>query len=172
MLRRALASTRYIVLIAVLGTFLASLALLLYQLVVVGAAVIDIVRDASVSLQAAKAVSVGLIETVDAFLIAIAVYITSVGLYVLFVDRTLPLPEWLSIRNLEDLKANLVSVVIAVLAVLFLREAVAWDGTRSIFAYGAALALVIGALTFFLAKKEPANERSAEAAGKDRDAGP
>jgi uncharacterized membrane protein YqhA len=34
-------------------------------------------------------------------------------------------PRWLKVRDLEDLKANLVSVVIAVLAVLFLRETVA-----------------------------------------------
>jgi hypothetical protein len=36
--------------------------------------------------------------------------------------------------------------------VLFLREAVAWDGTRDIAAFGVALAMVIAALTFFLMK--------------------
>jgi hypothetical protein len=46
-----------------------------------------------------------------------------------------------------------VSVVIAVLAVLFLREAVAWDGSRHLLGLGAPVALVIAALTFFLAKK-------------------
>ena len=105
------------------------------------------------SAKAAKALAVGLIEAVDVFLIAVAVYITSLGLYVLFVDDTLPLPRWLQVRDLEDLKNNLVSVVIAVLAVLFLREAVAWDGSRNLLAFGAALALVIASLTFFLAKK-------------------
>jgi uncharacterized membrane protein YqhA len=62
------------------------------------------------------------------------------------------LPRWLKIRDLADLKANLVSVVIAVLAVLFLREAVAWEGDRDILELGAALALVIAALTFYLDK--------------------
>ena len=97
---------------------------------------------------------VGMIEAVDVFLIAIALYITSLGLFVLFVDDTLPVPKWFQIRNLEDLKSNLVSVVIAVLAVLFLRETVSWDGSRDILAFGTALALVIAALTFFLRKKE------------------
>jgi len=39
----------------------------------------------------------------------------------------------------EDLKGNLVSVVIAVLAVLFLREVVAWEGSSDIAAFGAGL---------------------------------
>lgn len=55
------------------------------------------------------------------------------------------LPKWLDIQDLNDLKGYLVSVVIAVLAVLFLREAVAWDGARDLLAFGAALAL-----TFYL----------------------
>ena len=47
---------------------------------------------------------------------------------------------------------NLVSVVISVLAVLFLREVVAWEGSSDIAAFGAGLALVVAALTFFLMK--------------------
>jgi uncharacterized membrane protein YqhA len=46
-----------------------------------------------------------------------------------------------------------VSVVIAVLAVLFLRETVVWEGDRDILELRAALALMIAALTFYLAKK-------------------
>jgi uncharacterized membrane protein YqhA len=153
MLRRALASSRHIVLLAVLGTFVAALALLVYEVVVVAMGLVDVVRSGTVSPTAAKTLAVGLIETIDVFLIAIAAYIPSLGLYTLFVDSSLPLPRWLEIHDLEDLKSNLVSVVIAVLAVLFLREAVAWDGSRDLLAFGAALALMIFALSFFLARK-------------------
>ncbi|HSO79164.1 MAG TPA: hypothetical protein VLQ88_03165, partial [Chromatiaceae bacterium] len=65
-------------------------------------------------------------------------------------DDTLPLPRWLIVPSLEAVKANLVSIVIAVLAVLFLREAVAWTGGSDIFAFGAALALIIAALSLYL----------------------
>jgi uncharacterized membrane protein YqhA len=153
-LRRALASSRYVIVIAVLGTFLASLALLVYELLVVAVALVDVVRTGTVSSTVAKTLAVGLIETVDVFLIAIAVYITSLGLYSLFIDSTLPLPRWLQIHDLEDLKSNLVSVVIAVLAVLFLGEAVKWDGSRDLLAFGAALALIIAALSLFLARNK------------------
>jgi uncharacterized membrane protein YqhA len=156
MLRRALASSRYLIVLAVFGTFSASLALLLYELLVVVVALVDIVRTGKVSPTSAKVLAVALIETVDVFLIAIAVYITSLGLYTLFVDSTLPMPRWLKVDDLEDLKNNLVSVVIAVLAVLFLGEAVAWDGSRDLLALGTALALVIAALSFFLARKPKA----------------
>jgi hypothetical protein len=43
-------------------------------------------------------------------------------------------------------------VVIAVLAVLFLREAVAWDGSQRIVYLGVATALIIFALAFYLSK--------------------
>jgi len=66
----------------------------------------------------------------------------------------LPLPRWLVVQDFEDVKANLVSVVIAVLAVLFLREAVAWSGDGDILGFGSALALVIAALSLYLGLKK------------------
>jgi len=152
-LRRLLASSRYVVLVAIFGTFVASLALLVYEAIVVAAAVVGVVRAGAVSARSSKTLAVGVIEAADVFLIGVALYITSLGLYALFVDSTLPLPRWLEVHDLDDLKDNLISLVIAVLAVLFLREAVAWDGSREILAFGASLALVVVALTLFLAKK-------------------
>ncbi len=152
MLRRILASSRYIVLIAVVGTFIAALSLMVYEAVVIGATLVDAIEAGSISAKDAKSLAVGLIEAVDVFLIAIAMYIISLSLYALFVDDSLPMPAWLKVHHLDDLKANLVSVVIAVLAVLFLREAVAWDGERPLLEFGAAVALVIASLTFYLGK--------------------
>jgi uncharacterized membrane protein YqhA len=154
MLRTALASSRWIVLIAVFGTLVAAIALLVYEAIVVTETAIDAVHAARSRPRLRRQLAVGMIEAVDVFLIAIFLYITSLGLYVLFVDDSLPMPKWFEIHDLEDLKANLVSVVIAVLAVLFLREAVSWEGGHDILAFGAALALVIASLTFFLRKKQ------------------
>lgn len=155
MLRRALASSRYIVVIPVIGTLLGSLVLLFYEAMVMILAVVNFVEEGSItakSAKSAKVLAVGLIEAVDVFLIAIVMYIMSLGLYSLFVDDTLPLPRWLAIRDLEDLKNHLIGVVIAVLGVLFLREAVAWDGNRDLLGFGLALALVIAALAYYLTK--------------------
>ena len=152
MLRRALIASKYIVYIAILGTFITSLALLIYEALVIVTAVADVVREGAVSPKIAKTLAVGLIEAVDVFLIAIAVYIMSLGLYSLFIDDTLPLPRWLEVHNLDDLKGNLISLVIAVLAVLFLREVVAWDGSHDLLAFGIPIALIVAALTFYLKK--------------------
>src|SRR5262249_8768775 len=153
MLRRALASSRYIVLIAIAGALVASVALILYEAAVVAQAVVDVIREGSVAPRASRALAVGVIEAIDVFLIAIVAYITGIGLYTLFIDDTLPLPTWLTIRDLDDLKHHLVSIVIAVLAVLFLREAVARAGEFDLLRFAAAVAIMIAALTFFLSTR-------------------
>lgn len=158
MMRRVLASSRYIMIIPVIGTFLGSVALILYEAIALCATFVEATHKGSVSAKAVKIFAVGIVEAVDVFLIGIAVYLISIGLYSLFIDDKLPLPKWLEVHNLEDLKGNLVSVVIAVLSVLFLREVVAWEGGSDIAAFGAGLALVIAALTFFLMKNNARRE--------------
>ncbi|HUK07614.1 MAG TPA: YqhA family protein [Stellaceae bacterium] len=154
MLRLVMASSRYIIFIAVVGTFVASVALIVYEAIVVAEAVFDVIREGSaISPKAAKVLAVGLVEALDVFLIAIVAYIISLGLYVLFIDDTVPLPRWLEIHDLEDLKEHLLSVVVAVLAILFLREAVARAGDLDLLQLGIAVAVMIAALTIFLAKK-------------------
>ncbi|SEA98392.1 Uncharacterized membrane protein YqhA [Variovorax sp. YR216] len=152
MLRRFLASSRYIMVIPIVGTFLGAVGLLLYEALALSLIFAEAFQARAVSAKSVKLFAVGLIEAVDVFLIAIAVYIISIGLFSLFIDDQLPLPKWLEVRNLEDLKGNLVSVVIAVLSVLFLREMVAWDGSGDIASFGVSLALVVAAFTYFLVK--------------------
>lgn len=151
--QRALGRTRYIVFIAIAGSFVAAFALLIYEAIVIVAMVGDVIREGTFAQTAVKTLAIGLIEAIDVFLIAIVLYVISLGLYSLFVDNSLALPRWLVINDLDDLKRNLVSLVIAVLAVLFLRETVAWDGSRDILGFGIALALVIAALTYYLSNK-------------------
>lgn len=69
---------------------------------------------------------------------------------VLFIDERLPLPGWLEVRDLDDLKAHLISVVIAALAVIFLGYVVQWEGGSDILGLGVAIALMVAALALFL----------------------
>jgi uncharacterized membrane protein YqhA len=156
MLRRWLGLSRYTAMLAVVGILAGSFALLLYEGAVVVMAVLATVEDGAVSAKTAKVLAVGLVEAIDIFLIAIVANMIGQGLYKLFVDSAHQLPAWLQIRDMDDLKSHLASSVIAVLAVLFMREAVAWDGQRNLLQLGAAIALIIAALTFYLvAKKRP-----------------
>ena len=151
--KSVLASSRSFVLIAVIGSLVGSAALLVYEAFVIIEAVYGTLVSGSLSPKIAKVLAVGLIEALDVFLIAVVAQIIGLGLYVLFIDDRLPLPAWLKISNLDDLKSHLVSSVIAVLAVLFMREAVAWDGQRGLLGFGGALALVIAGLTLYLKVK-------------------
>jgi uncharacterized membrane protein YqhA len=80
-------------------------------------------------------------------------YIIALGLYELFVDDRVELPQWLIIRNIDDLKNKLAGVVVVVMAVLFPGQVVSWDGQRDLLGYGVAIAFVIAALTYFVGLK-------------------
>jgi len=152
--RRCLASSRYVVIVAAVSMVIASLALIIHQALVVVQVMLGAVRYGTLP-RAGKALAVGLIEAVDVFLIAIVVQIIGLGLYTLFVNDTLPLPRWLRIQDFDDLKRHLVSIVIAVLAVLFLREAVERAGQSDLLSLALSLAVMIVALTFFLSMRQP-----------------
>ncbi len=150
MLRQLLSSSRYVVITAVLGALAASLALFIYGLAETVVAIIQAVAKAEVSSKGAKALALEFIEIVDLFLLGTVMLMIALGLYELFIDADLQLPDWLQIRSFDDLKHKLIGVVIVVLAVLFLGFVVAWDGQRDLLRPGLAIALVIAALSYFL----------------------
>lgn len=151
LIRRALGASRFLVLIAVLGTLAAAVILFVYGAAETVGVLLDLIAKPEVSAKGAKALVLSFIEIVDVFLLGTVLVIIALGLYELFVDPEIVTPEWLHIRTLDDLKSKLVGVVIVVLAVLFLGQAVSWNGERDLLRFGAAVALVIAALTYFLA---------------------
>jgi uncharacterized membrane protein YqhA len=150
LLRTILASSRFFIAIAVLASFVSAVALIVYC----GVVVLDATRHAfteDFSPEGAKDLAVEFIEMIDFFLLGTVLYIVALGLYELFVDDHLPMPDWLLIHDLDDLKDKLIGVVIVLLGVTFLGRVVTWDGSRNILYFGAAIALVIIALGGFLA---------------------
>ncbi|MFA5354303.1 MAG: YqhA family protein [Thermodesulfovibrionales bacterium] len=91
---------------------------------------------------------ISLIELMDTFLIATALFIFSVGMYELFF-KELNLPDWLTVHNLHDLKAKLGSVIVLVMAVTFLKHLVEWNDPTGTLFFGIAVAVVSGALIAF-----------------------
>jgi uncharacterized membrane protein YqhA len=158
MLQRALTLSRYVVFIAVIAALAASVALILYAAAVVAEVIFDTVTQGGFQLKSGRALAVGLIEAIDIFLITIVALVIGLGLHRLFVDETLPLPRWLKIDDLEDLKGYLISIVIAVLAVLFLRQAVERAGDLDLLRLAAALALMIVTLVLFLSMRRHRKE--------------
>ncbi|MCB0520784.1 MAG: YqhA family protein [Lewinellaceae bacterium] len=145
MLKKLLSSSRYFILIAIAGQFIASIALLCdgaYKIFKIIASMLNGTAEN-------KDAMIGFIETADLFLLAVALYIIALGLYDLFIDQNIEMPEWLNIRDLTDLKKKLLDVVVIILGVVFLGRVVKWNGETEILHFGIGIALVIAALTFF-----------------------
>jgi uncharacterized membrane protein YqhA len=90
-------------------------------------------------------VAVALIEVVDGFLIATALYIFSVGLFEMFIAK-LALPDWMLSHDLHELKSKLSGVIILVMVVKFLEHLVEWNGALDTLFFAIAIALVSVAL--------------------------
>ncbi len=146
---RLVAWTRFIVIIPVLGLFIGSISMVVLA---TGEAVSSV--GAIIAKQSSlKEATVAFIELADVYLLAIVLYIMALGLFELFIDNRLPLPAWLKIRHLEDLKEKLVSVVIVVLGVLFLGKVTEGSATYLELLYlGGGIALVSAALTYFVGR--------------------
>jgi uncharacterized membrane protein YqhA len=98
-----------------------------------------------------KVVAFSTIELIDLFLLSTILYIISLGLYTLFIDEKLPLPAWLSIADLDDLKGRILGVIMVLLAISFLGFVIEWHfGDYSIVALGVAVGLVLFALGYLL----------------------
>ena len=147
MVRRSLAASRYLIVLAVIGTLLSSAALLLYGTLVVIDLVVETMREWSVSADRAKNLSIEFIELVDFFLLGTVLYLVGIGLYELFIDPDLPTPEWLHVESLDDLKSKLIAVIVVLLGVTFLGSAVSWKGGHDILYFGFAIAAVLVPLT-------------------------
>jgi uncharacterized membrane protein YqhA len=92
------------------------------------------------------------IELADVFLLATVLYIMALGLYELFIDDSIPLPAWLQIHSLDDLKSKLVGVIAVVLAVSFLGAVIKGMEPLSLMYEGVGIAAVVGAMGYFLSK--------------------
>jgi uncharacterized membrane protein YqhA len=148
MIHKMLTSSRFIILIAVLGSFLAALTSLAAGGIKAVLVVVGIFQFSAKS-PAAKEIALAFIEVVDLFLIGTVFYIIALGLYELFIDDDLELPAWLVIRNLDDLKAKLISGIVVIMGVYFLGVLIEGDGQVDLLRLSASIALMIAALTLF-----------------------
>ncbi len=167
MFRKVIVSSRYIVSAASLGAFVASALLLIVALGQLIITVVSTLANFTSVLADPKELTQVLVTNIDLFLLSAGFYIIGLGFYELFVDAAVPVPAWLEITDFEDLKASLVGIVVVVIAVAFLGQVLDWKGGVDIFYFGAAVGLVIAALTYFVSVKavKAKDRREQDAAG-------
>ena len=98
---------------------------------------------------------VAILTAIDTLLLATVLLVIGYGLYELFVDSNVRLPPWLEIKSLDDLKAKLIGVVVAIIAVVFLGVLVDSTDANDIMLIGiGAGAVVIGLAAFTYATRK------------------
>ncbi|HEX2186813.1 MAG TPA: YqhA family protein, partial [Chloroflexota bacterium] len=147
-------------------SFVSSVATLVYGGLTTIRLVLEAFGHGDFSERGAKLLAAGLVGTIDLFLLGTVLYITAVGLYELFIDPSLPMPAWLRITTLDDLKERLLAVVVVLLAVSFLDDVVTWDRSASILPLGLSVGLVIGTIALTLAVLSRAHAPAAPAPGE------
>ena len=103
-----------------------------------------------------KETIVEVLTAVDAILLGTVLLVIGYGLYELFIDADLDVPQWLRVYDLDDLKSKLIGVVVAIVAVVFVGVFVDSNRASDVISYGVgAGALVVGLAIFaFATKKE------------------
>ena len=143
---RFIAGMRFFVLIPVIGLAIAACALFVKG----GIDIIHFMGEliTGMSEEGQGSVIVEIVETVHLFLVGTVLFLTSFGLYQLFI-QPLPLPEWLKVNNIEELELNLVGLTVVVLGVNFL-SIIFEPQETNLAVYGIGYALPIAALAYFM----------------------
>ena len=132
---------RYVTWIAVICSLIASVAAFLWGAVKTAKFMLILIKTAGDY----DAAPVNFLEVMDAFLIAAAMLIFSLGMYELFIGK-LDLPEWLHIHNLHDLKAKIGGIAILVVVIAFIEQLLAWKNAQDMLYFALAIGIISAVL--------------------------
>jgi uncharacterized membrane protein YqhA len=151
-MKRIMGLTRYAVFVPAIASIIGALLLMAQGSWAMLMAVVDSVSDR----YGLKETIVEVLTAVDAILLGTVLLVIGYGLYELFIDADLDVPQWLRVYDLDDLKSKLIGVVVAIVAVVFVGVFVDSNRASEVISYGVgAGALVVGLAIFaFTTKKE------------------
>jgi len=144
--------TRYVVFVPAIASIIGALLLMAQGSLAMVMAVIDTISNG----YGLKQTIVEVLTAVDAILLGTVLLVIGYGLYELFIDADLEVPQWLRVYDLDDLKSKLIGVVVAIIAVVFVGVFVDSNRASDVISYGVgAGALVVGLAIFaFATRKE------------------
>jgi uncharacterized membrane protein YqhA len=149
-IRSMAVGSKWLFSLAIIGTGLICAILFIYGFVLSLSSVYFAIVGFSFDMHGVQTFLARSIEIIDIFLVATVFYLVSMGLYELFIAKA-PLPGWVEIRTLDDLKTKLLGLIVIALAVLFLGVALTISKELSnFFEFGAAVAVMILAITAYL----------------------
>jgi len=150
-MKRAIGLTRYAVFVPALASIFGAILLMAQGSI----AIVMVVIDAVMNDLGLKETIVEVLTAVDAILLGTVLLVIGYGLYELFIDADIAVPQWLRVRDLDDLKSKLIGVVVAILAVVFVGVFVDSNRSDDVISYGVgAGALVVGLAIFAFATRK------------------
>ncbi len=138
--------TRYVATVPVIGLFVAAIAMAVTTFI----QTVEVTIEVAVGSMKMQAMLVEYIECADYFLLAIVLYIMSIGLYSLFIDNKIKLPAPLAVHTLDELKEKLVSVIAVVMGVFFLGRLLNGADPKDLLYMGIGIGAVVVALAYFV----------------------
>ena len=151
-MRKILGLTRYAVVVPAIASIIGALLLMAQGSI----EMVTVVIQSVTTHEYIKETVVGVLTAVDAILLGTVLLVIGYGLYELFVDPELTVPDWLQVHDLDDLKSKLIGVVVAIIAVVFVGVFVDANRADEVVSYGlGAGALVAGLAIFALATRKP-----------------
>jgi uncharacterized membrane protein YqhA len=144
-MRRLFEISRYAVIIPSAASIIGAIVLMILGSIEIVRSAIDVVLK-QVPL---KETVVAILTSVDAILLGTVLLVIGYGLYELFIDTNLEVPDWLEINTLDDLKAKLIGVVVAIIAVIFVGVLVDAKSPNEVMYYGVGAGAVVLALAAF-----------------------
>jgi uncharacterized membrane protein YqhA len=144
-MRRLIEISRYAVVLPSVSSLIGGIVLMILGSLGILKATIDTVLTRA----PLKETIVSILTSVDAILLGTVLLVIGYGLYELFVDTNLEIPQWLEINNLDDLKAKLTGVIVAIIAVVFVGLLVDSRASGDVMNYGIGAGAVVLSLAAF-----------------------
>jgi len=144
-MKKLLGITRYAVVIPSVASILGALLLMARGSIEM---VVVIVESLENQLSLKESI-VEVLTAVDAILLGTVLLVIGYGLYELFIDSELAVPQWLKVYDLDDLKSKLIGVGVAIIAVVFVGVFVDSNRGGDVISYGVGAGAIVTGLAIF-----------------------
>jgi uncharacterized membrane protein YqhA len=144
-MKHILGLTRYAVVVPAFASIVGALLLMALGSI----SMVSVVIDTLTNDRSLKETIVEVLTAVDAILLGTVLLVIGYGLYELFIDADIDVPNWLRVQNLDDLKSKLIGVVVAIIAVVFVGVFVDSNRAADVISYGVGAGAIVTGLAVF-----------------------
>jgi uncharacterized membrane protein YqhA len=144
-MKRILGLARFAVVVPAIASIIGALLLMAQGSISMINIVFQVITEGS----SLKDSIVDVLTAIDAILLGTVLLVIGYGLYELFIDADIEVPQWLRVNNLDDLKSKLIGVVVAIIAVVYVGVFVDSNRSSDVISYGVGAGALVAGLAIF-----------------------